>query len=238
MKHVFVAAAVCGAALMSPAQGQELATEKDKVSYAVGAQMGKFLSAGKELIDMEVFMRGLNESLDGKELAMSEEECMRASQTFQQAAQKRAMEEMQTKSVEMKGKGAAWLEENKKKEGVVVLPSGLQYKVIAKGDGASPTPADSVKAHYAGTLIDGTEFDSSYKRGGPAEFPVTRVIKGWTEALQLMKIGDKWELYIPYDLAYGEQGRPPQIPGYAPLVFTIELVEIIPPKTAAPKAQD
>jgi FKBP-type peptidyl-prolyl cis-trans isomerase len=129
-------------------------------------------------------------------------------------------------------KGNAYLAANRTKEGVIVLPSGLQYKVITEGTGNTPVATDKVKTHYRGTLIDGTEFDSSYKRGTPAEFPVTGVIKGWVEALQLMKEGGKWELYIPANLAYGSRARP-TIPANSALVFEIELIEIVKPAEPA-----
>jgi len=132
--------------------------------------------------------------------------------------------------------GTAFLEANKAKEGVKVLPSGLQYKVVKEGTGNTPTADDKVKTHYRGTLIDGTEFDSSYKRNQPAEFGVTKVIKGWTEALQLMKVGGKWELYIPANLAYGQRGRP-SIPANSTLIFEIELLEIVKADPAANKAR-
>ena len=125
-----------------------------------------------------------------------------------------------------KKEGEEFLAKNREKEGVITLESGLQYKVIKEGNGPTPTVANKVKTHYRGRLIDGTEFDSSYKRGQPATFPVTGVIKGWTEALLLMNVGSKWELYIPYDLAYGEQGRPPKIPPASTLIFEIELLGI------------
>lgn len=126
----------------------------------------------------------------------------------------------------MKAEGETFLAANAKKDGVTVLPSGLQYKVITEGTGATPTTADRVTTHYRGTLVDGTEFDSSYKRGQPATFGVTKVIRGWTEALLLMKEGAKWELYIPYAMAYGERGRP-SIPPYSALIFEIELISIV-----------
>merc|ERR1711924_37379 len=123
--------------------------------------------------------------------------------------------------------GTKYLEENKKKDGVITLPSGLQYKVLRKGDGTDhPTADSSCECHYEGTLIDGTEFDSSYKRGSPTSFAPNQVIKGWTEAMQLMVQGDKWEMYIPYDLAYGERGSPPKIPGYSCLIFVMEIIKI------------
>ena len=125
-----------------------------------------------------------------------------------------------------KEKGATFLEENKKKPGVVTLPDGMQYEIITKGTGPVPTAADTIKANYAGTLLNGTEFDNSYKRNEPLEIPVSAVIRGWTEALQLMPVGSKWKLYIPSDLAYGDRGAG-TIPGGATLVFTIDLLDIV-----------
>ena len=134
----------------------------------------------------------------------------------------------QSSSIEMKNKtaGEAYLTANKDKPGVVTLPSGLQYKIIQEGDGATPTANDVVTVHYSGTLIDGTEFDSSYKRGTPASFPVGGVIRGWTEALKLMKVGSTWELYIPANLAYGERGAPPVIGPNETLIFTVKLIDV------------
>jgi FKBP-type peptidyl-prolyl cis-trans isomerase FklB len=133
---------------------------------------------------------------------------------------------MKAQGEKNKKEGEAFLAENKKKEGVKTLPSGLQYKVIKEGTGKSPKATDKVSTHYRGTLIDGTEFDSSYKRGQPATFPVNGVIPGWTEALQLMKVGSKWQLFIPSKLAYGERGAPPVIGPYSVLIFTVELLAI------------
>ena len=198
---------------------QELETDRQKTSYAVGSSMGKFLQFGKEELDWDTFIRGLKDRMDDKESPLSQEETTRLFAGFQQI-----VKEKQTAAMGSEGK--AWLEENAKRDGVITLPSGLQYKVIQNGSGKTPTTADEVKAHYRGTFIDGTEFDSSYERGEPSTFPVTRVIAGWTEALLLMKEGDKWELYIPYDLAYGPNGRQ-GIPPYSTLIFEIELAEVI-----------
>jgi FKBP-type peptidyl-prolyl cis-trans isomerase len=134
----------------------------------------------------------------------------------------------QTQSMETKNKmsGEAFLATNKNKPGVVTLPDGLQYKVMTQGNGPQPTDNDSVTVNYSGTLIDGTEFDSSYKRGQPATFPVSGVIPGWTEALKLMKMGSKWELYVPSSLAYGENGAPPMIGANETLIFTVELISV------------
>ncbi|MFL0810841.1 MAG: FKBP-type peptidyl-prolyl cis-trans isomerase [Agarilytica sp.] len=143
-----------------------------------------------------------------------------------QEKRKQEQEEQAKVAEENKTKGATFLEESKAKEGVVTLPSGLQYKILTEGTGAKPAKTDRVKVHYKGTLIDGTQFDSSYDRGQPAQFGVTQVIKGWTEALQLMKEGAKWQLIIPADLAYGEASRP-KIPGNSVLLFDVELLEIV-----------
>eukprot|EP01026_Neomeris_dumetosa_P039431 TRINITY_DN32356_c0_g2_i12.p2 TRINITY_DN32356_c0_g2~~TRINITY_DN32356_c0_g2_i12.p2 ORF type:complete len:191 (-),score=26.40 TRINITY_DN32356_c0_g2_i12:88-660(-) len=157
--------------------------------------------------------------------------------TAMQEKRKKDQEEQAKIAEENLTKGAAFLEENKAKEGVVALESGLQYKVLKEGTGESPADTDRVKVHYTGTLIDGSKFDSSVDRGQPATFGVRQVIKGWTEALKLMKVGSKWQLFIPADLAYGETSRP-KIPGNSVLVFDVELLEIVePPKVAEEKKQ-
>lgn len=197
-----------------------------KLSYVFGSQIGQSMKAQKMEIDLEFFVKAINDALEGNEPALTKEE------------EKKVMDDYRTKmiakqKIEAEANQAlskVFLTENKAKEGVVELPSGLQYKVIKEGIGATPTASDKVKTHYRGTLTDGEEFDSSYKRGTPAEFGVTGVIKGWTEALQLMKEGAKWELYIPADLAYGPQGRP-GIPPNSTLIFELELLEVV--KTGA-----
>lgn len=196
-----------------------LETEDQRHSYGVGVQFGRALEHSRDRIDMEVFTRALEDAMSGADLAMSEEELALAMARFSQLALEDTQEAL---TVE----GKAYLEEKAKEEGVVVLPSGLQYKIIQEGTGASPEPADTIEAHYRGTFVDGNEFDSSYDRDEPATFPVNRVISGWTEALQLMKVGGKWELYIPYDLAYGAAGRQ-GIPPFSTLVFEIELLGIV-----------
>lgn len=205
----------------------ELKTEQQKVGYAIGTQIGNDFNKNGLDIDLDAFLRGFSDAFTGKDLAMTEPEARQVLEAFgrrMQEEQQKKMAEQGTKNIEA---GQKFLDANKKKKGVVVLPSGLQYKVIKKGTGATPAATDSVKVHYRGTLIDGTEFDSSYKRGDePTQLDVNRVIKGWVEALQLMKEGAKWELYIPSDLAYGPQG-PPNIGADATLVFEIELVELV-----------
>jgi FKBP-type peptidyl-prolyl cis-trans isomerase FklB len=214
--------------------GVPLATELDKFSYAMGAQMGQsFRRRGMEL-NVEVFAIGLKHALAGANLALDQGQM----RTIMMEFQKRTMEKMQERQkvdpAKSLAEGQAFLAANKNKEGVKVLPSGLQYKVIKAGTGKRPTAADKVKTHYRGRFIDGTEFDSSYSGGGqPAEFPVGRVIKGWTEALQLMREGAKWELYIPPNLAYDTRGKPPKIGPNLTLIFDIELIEVLPQKPAA-----
>jgi FKBP-type peptidyl-prolyl cis-trans isomerase FklB len=196
-----------------------LQTEQDKISYVIGTQLGQnFKTQGIE-IKIESFVLGLQDAMAGKELAITQDEMKLLMTNFQRTM----LAKQATKNL---SQATAFLEANKAKEGVKVLPSGLQYKVITEGTGNTPTTSDKVKTHYRGTLISGTEFDSSYKRNKPAEFPVTGVIKGWTEALQLMKEGAKWQLYIPPNLAYGERGRP-GIPPNSALIFEIELLEVL-----------
>jgi len=196
----------------------ELKTQKDKQSYAIGHDMGNNLKKNGIEIDPDLIVKGLKDALSGGKPLLTEQESKDAIATMQK-------EWAKSFSEKNKKEGEAFLAENKKKSGVKTLPSGLQYKVITEGKGKSPKATDTVTVHYRGTLIDGTEFDSSYKRGQPASFPVNGVIKGWTEALQLMKEGAKWQLVIPSDLAYGESGRQ-GIPPNAALVFEVELVSI------------
>jgi FKBP-type peptidyl-prolyl cis-trans isomerase FklB len=196
----------------------ELKTQKDKQSYAIGHDMGNNLKKNGIEIDPDIIFKGLKDALSGTTPLQTEQESKDAITTMQKEWAKNFAEKN-------KKEGLAYLEENKKKSGVKTLKSGLQYKVITEGKGKAPQEKDSVTVHYRGTLIDGTEFDSSYKRGQPASFPVGGVIKGWTEALQLMKEGAKWQLVIPSDLAYGESGRQ-GIPPNAVLVFEVELVSI------------
>ena len=203
-----------------------LKTKTQKVSYAFGMRMGKGLKMQSVDIDIDVFARAMKDVLADRKLLLTEKEAQEVMMNWQKEMMAQRGKRRAEDAVKNKKEGEAFLAANKKKEGIVALPSGLQYKVITKGTGKTPKTTDKVKTHYAGTLIDGTEFDSSYKRGTPAEFPVTGVIKGWTEALQLMKEGGKWELYIPAALAYGEQGRP-SIPPNSVLVFQIELIEVL-----------
>jgi FKBP-type peptidyl-prolyl cis-trans isomerase FklB len=202
-------------------------TPKEKNSYMLGMNLGKQLKQNYVDLDYDVYMRGLKDAIGGKEL-LNEEQFREAMMAFQQDVREKMMAKRKAEADKAKKAGEDFLAENKKKEGIVTTDSGLQYKVETKGTGKKPTTGDTVVCHYRGTLIDGTEFDSSYKRGQPAEFPVTGVIKGWTEALQLMPVGSKWKLFIPSNLAYGENGSPPKIAGGAALIFDIELIDIKP----------
>ena len=203
-----------------------LKNEKDKRSYALGMDLGtQFRSLGIE-VDPAVFSRGLNDAFSGGKTLLAQED-VRAAISELQAEMKRKQAEARSKaSQEGKQAGTAFLADNKKKEGVVTLPSGLQYKILKEGTGKKPVLDDTVVCQYRGTLINGTEFDSSYKRGQPATFPVKGVIKGWTEALQLMPAGSKWQLFIPPELAYGEAGAGATIGPNATLIFEVELVSI------------
>ena len=201
-----------------------LMTEQEKISYALGFNIGSNLKRDYD-IDLNSFFKGVEESRTDKS-TMSDEEMKTTISLFQQKMRQKQMAEMKLKAETNKADGAAYLAANKTKEGVITLESGLQYKILNKGEGASPKATDKVKCHYRGTTIDGKEFDSSHKRGEPATFGVNGVIKGWTEALQLMKPGSKWMLYIPSDLAYGDRGAGNAVPPGAALIFEVELISI------------
>lgn len=193
-----------------------------KVSSIIGHNIGSGISGDGIDADADSMSAGLKAGLANKESQISEEDSKAVMEIFQ----KEMMAKQEALAKEAAKVGEAFLTSNKAKKGVSVTKSGLQYEVIKSGSGKTPTTADNVTTHYTGTLIDGTKFDSSVDRGEPATFPVTGVIKGWTEALQLMKEGDKWKLFIPYGLAYGERGSPPRIPPYAALIFEIELIKV------------
>jgi FKBP-type peptidyl-prolyl cis-trans isomerase FklB len=203
-----------------------LKTPRDKFSYALGMKMGANLHKQSVPVDANILARGLKDSLTGTKTLLTDEEAQAAIVEVQNDLRKKQQEKMQAEGAANKKDGEAFLAANKSKEGVVTLPSGLQYKILKEGTGAKPTAADSVVCNYRGTLINGTEFDSSYKRGQPATFPVTGVIKGWTEALQIMPVGSKWQLFIPPDLAYGERGPGPEIGSNSTLIFEVELLSI------------
>jgi FKBP-type peptidyl-prolyl cis-trans isomerase len=209
-----------------------LESEISKESYAVGANIGRSIAEPGIELDMDAFLAGFKAAYAKQELSMSMEEIQAAMMSLQTKAQAAGQKKMEEAGSTAKAEGEAYLAENAKKEGVKVTESGLQYKVVTEGTGAVPTAADTVKVHYTGTFTNGETFDSSVDRGEPAMFGVTQVIKGWTEALQMMKVGSKWQLAIPSDLAYGP-GRG-SIPPNAVLLFDVELIEIVAPE-AAPK---
>jgi FKBP-type peptidyl-prolyl cis-trans isomerase len=207
-----------------------LKTAKQKRSYAIGADIGK--KVGSQLksqavdIDPALVSRGIRDALSGAKPAMTDEEVRATLTELRTQLQQKQVAATKEASDKNKQVGDAFLAANKGKEGVTTLPSGLQYKILKEGDGKKPAASDTVQCNYRGTLIDGTEFDSSAKHGGPQTFPVTGVIKGWTEALQLMPVGSKWQLVIPPDLAYGDRGAGGNIGPGATLVFEVELVSI------------
>lgn len=198
----------------------------DPVSYALGYQYGTNLAQGGVIasdVKAEDILKGILDALEGKEPGVANEAVQAAMKAFDEKMNARAAEKAKAKLAE----GAKFLEENKKKEGVQVTSTGLQYKVLKAGDGASPKATSQVSVHYEGKLINGQVFDSSIRRGEPATFPVNRVIPGWTEALQRMKVGDKWQLFIPSNLAYGEQGGPGGAIGpNETLIFEVELLSV------------
>ncbi|MGB8494353.1 MAG: FKBP-type peptidyl-prolyl cis-trans isomerase [Candidatus Acidiferrum sp.] len=223
-----------------------LTTQKDKASYAIGMNVGKQVS--KDLrdhfvdIDQVNLLRGVKDGLAGAKSLLTDEETsavltevQKEAREKQEEVRKQQEEIAKTQGEVNKKQGAAFLLENKTKEGVVTLPSGLQYKILQEGTGPKPTAADTVVCNYRGTLLDGKEFDSSYKHGQPATFPLGKVIKGWTEALQLMPVGSKWQLFLPPDLAYGERSAGPDITPFSTLIFEVELVSIKPPEKPAEK---
>ena len=206
--------------IKSTMSAQKLTNEIDSVSYSLGVNIGENLKTQFPDINLKNFELAIKDVLDSqKEPKISGADAQKVIQNYFQKQQAKASE-----SVIEEGK--KFLTENSKKDGVITLESGLQYEIIKSGEGAKPTINDQVTTHYHGTLLDGTVFDSSVERGQPATFPVSGVIKGWTEALQLMTVGSKWKLFVPYDLAYGERGAGPKIGPYTTLIFEVELISI------------
>jgi len=228
MKTVILAigAAFLAAEWTPAADLPELSEGKSRASYGIGANLGSGLRRDKVEIDVDLLVRGLNDALSGKELPLTETEIRESLQAYWQ-------ETRQRQGAANLADGQTFLEANRAKPGVVTLPSGLQYKVVEEGQGNSPAATDIATVHYRGTLIDGTEFDSSYSRNQPAEFAVNRVIRGWSEALQLMKPGAKWQLFIPSDLAYGPNGSGRNIGPNATLLFEVDLLSFKAPEPPA-----
>ena len=204
----------------------ELSTPEEKASYAIGYAQSKKLQEIDVQMSAGAYFQGISDGQSGKDGLLTEDQRKAAIQNFQKLIQEKAMEQQKQKSEGAAAAGVAFLKENGAKEGIITEENGIQYKVITSGTGKSPKATNQVKVHYRGTLIDGTEFDSSYARKEPIVFPLNRVIPGWTYILQKMKTGDKWTVYIPSELAYGPQNAGP-IPANSTLIFDIELLEVI-----------
>jgi len=203
-----------------------LKTDKEKQSYAMGMNLGLGLKRQQMTLDPALVARGMKDVLAGSKTALTEDEARASIQQLQTDVRQKMEAKAKEAGAGNRKEGEEFLASNKSKEGVVALPSGLQYKILKEGTGPKPTASDTVSCNYRGTLISGKEFDSSYKRGEPASFPVNGVIKGWTEALQLMPVGSKWQLFIPPDLAYGDRGAGADIGPGETLIFEVELLSI------------
>lgn len=230
MKIKVLMSAVLGLGIIAgnlyAAEAPALKDNRDKVSYSIGTDIGNNLKKQPIDINPDILVQGIKDAFSGSTPLMTENEMKDTMNNLRKDLAAKQAEEAKKVGEKNKKEGEAFLEENKKKEGVTTLPSGLQYKVLTAGSGAKPKVTDTVTVNYRGTLIDGTEFDSSYKRGQPATFPLNGVIKGWTEALQLMPVGAKWQLFIPSGLAYGETGAGQKIGPGSTLIFEVELISI------------
>ncbi len=222
-------------------QVTELKTDTQKLSYAIGLDLGSYFKSLGEEFDLAVVQQGIKDSYAGDKTLLTPEQAAEVQQQFAARQQEKQVKQVMEMTEGNKAAAKKFLEENKGKEGVKTTASGLQYKVVKEGKGDKPTASDTVKVHYKGTLLDGTEFDSSYKRNEPAEFQVDQVIPGWTEAMQLMSVGSTWELYLPPELSYGDRGAPPVIEPGSMLIFQVELLGVTKgdaaPKDAVKKAE-
>jgi len=204
----------------------KLTTQKDSVGYAIGMDIGKNLKQQEIDIDIDVLSQGIKDAVNNQQTLITEEQSREIMMEFQRELMAKHSDRQAKKAEKNKIEGENFLNENKKKEGVITTQSGLQYKILQAGKGVKPQSNQTVTVHYRGRLLDGSEFDNSYKRNSPATFPVDGVIRGWSEALQLMPVGSKWELYIPSELAYGENGMGQVIPPNATLIFEVELISV------------
>ncbi|MGB0957578.1 MAG: FKBP-type peptidyl-prolyl cis-trans isomerase [Litorivicinus sp.] len=203
------------------------ATDDEKLAYALGVVVGERIFGDFGVLDYDQFLAGVKAAGDESSWALSRDEIGAVMQSVQQRVAAEQARQAEAASAEIRAEGEAYLAANAEKDGVTVTDSGLQYRYLTKGDGAMPAAESRVKVHYTGRLIDGTVFDSSVDRGEPVEFQVNQLIQGWIEALQLMKVGDKLEITVPFDIAYGPAGAPPSIPPFATLVFEMELLDIV-----------
>ncbi|HHQ14058.1 MAG TPA: FKBP-type peptidyl-prolyl cis-trans isomerase [Chromatiales bacterium] len=238
MRLIFLMTLMLSAASATAAQAQDatpLETEQQQLSYTFGLNVGSNMARDNITVDPDAFLAGLMDALNGNPPQLSQEQMSTVIQAFQTRLQARQQEQqakmaerMAAAGAQAKSDGAAFLASNGKRKGVTTTASGLQYEVLEAGKADAPKPkaTDTVTVHYTGKLVDGTVFDSSVERGTPASFPLNGVIPGWTEGLQLMPVGSKYRLFIPYELAYGEQGRPPTIPPFSTLIFDVELLKI------------
>jgi FKBP-type peptidyl-prolyl cis-trans isomerase FklB len=210
----------------TPAKKTELTTEKDKISYIIGLNIGTSMKKDEVDVDVDIFTKGLNDALSGANPLMTQDEMAATWGEFQKKFQDKQAKVQKDVSEKNKKEGEDFLAANKKKDSIITTKSGLQYKILKVGTGKTPKATDTVVTHYRGYLIDGTEFDNSYQRNQPATFAVGGVIPGWVEALQMMPVGSKWQLFIPSNLGYGERGAGQVIAPNATLIFEIELLEI------------
>ena len=217
---------VLAAGCVNAGDNTALKSEKDKVSYSIGLNIGNNFKNQSVDINPDILAKGIKDALSGSKPLMTETEIQETMAAFQKEMNAKQAERIKELAEKNKKEGETFLAENKKKDGVKTTASGLQYKIIKAGNGPKPKVTDTVAVNYRGTLIDGKEFDSSYKRGEPASFPLNGIIPGWTEALQLMPVGSKWQLFLPPALAYGERGSGREIGPNAALVFDVELLSI------------
>ncbi|NLL13112.1 MAG: FKBP-type peptidyl-prolyl cis-trans isomerase [Fibrobacter sp.] len=237
MNRFFLLAGVCAFALFASSceksgkqpnvSNDPITTFEDSVSYIIGFNMGGSLREIKDEVNLNLLMQGISDIINGNETKITREMANSIMRRFDEQMREKVKKAEDEKCAKNKAEGSKFLEENKSKDGVITTASGLQYIVLKEGSGPKPKETDQVKVNYFGTLIDGTEFDNSYKRGQPAEFRVSGVIKGWTEALQLMNTGSKFKIFVPSELAYGDRSAGPQIGPGSVLIFEIELLEIV-----------
>jgi len=225
---VTIAASAALASSFALAQTNELETPEERLSYTIGMDIGQSLAGQDMPLDIDILMQGLRASFLGEETLLTQEEALAEREQFIQQRQQQLAEQRGEEAQINAEEGEAFLAANAEKDGVKVTDSGLQYRVITEGEGASPDADDRVTVHYRGKLINGVEFDSSYAREEPATFGLNQVIPGWTEGVQLMKEGAKYEFFVPSELAYGEQGRPGPIGPNSTLIFEVELLEVVP----------